>query len=486
MAQFYARLRAMMLVIDFASWRWLAITTGVMVYMSFENSVKLHVPPGYDYYVLAGIVLLFYIMIDHGLGEALGRYVRGRKLTVSEEARQNHKRLLNYIFIFLLVRLLASALSSVWSGGEIGDLTTEDFDPTLFTSAVAERDSTEAARISSTEAEMAQLRNSEEQRLEQVAIDCAAETRKQYNSGTKSQREMWDCCRNFYENLQPSSKYYKTNKAFYERMLAAEAKCLEMEQAERAKTTNAETLYYAVSSDNSGGSYVDTLSMIAGGTARGLQVKEQRRTRMVIISDFLALILGVFSRIKIIHIDIVTDRKPDPRSISDVMARAMEKVRQRVLSFLEELFGVDLDGNGEVGSVDNRLTKGSYRPIAESMTSGHRSTAHEPPSLSPKQPMGFFSKQAPENEAHSIVATSSYNDLSEEDRQREAKLLLSHYRDHMSKQSAVMKNPGYTESTRIASVARHQDEIDFAVNRLKKLGYKPDLIKNVYQLVPLG
>lgn len=191
-AQGLAKYRAMVWAVDFFSWKWLAVTTGVMVYSAFYGSVTTYFSPAMAHWVLAGIVLFFYMIIDQGIAETLGRIMKGPVEDAGQDERafRAHKKLMHMMVLFLIIRLFATGLSSLWAGGEIGDMTTDDFNPTTYTTAAAMRDSTDRSRMGMATTELQQLRGTEAQRLAAAEAKGKAEVAAAVRTGNPSQQEM--------------------------------------------------------------------------------------------------------------------------------------------------------------------------------------------------------------------------------------------------------------------------------------------------------
>ncbi|MEL6968810.1 MAG: hypothetical protein AAFO02_01470 [Bacteroidota bacterium] len=391
LAQDYAGIRVVMILVDFASWKWLAATTAIMVYGSFYNSVSNWIiSPGWQMAVLLLIVGVFYLVIDHGLPETLERFIRGKK-TVDQHTQvvKAHKRLLSLFILLFVVRLFASGLSSIWAGGEIGDLTTEDFSGDKYIASAALRDSTDNARLSVATTELQDLRGTLEERLAQARARGEKEIAAALKTGNQSQREMWKKRPSFF-SPPPQNQYYPQNKAFADRMHEAEANADSYIQEEKNKNSRAEDLVYGVSTDTTSGQYLASLGNAADAERSKLEIKESRRKRLVVISDLLAILFGLLARGIRINIDEVTGRKPNPKSLSYIMASAIEEFRVWLLELLESFLGIDIDGNGTIGSATNRINQQRRIGFQMATNTENPSSSQEPPPPTATNPIGYF------------------------------------------------------------------------------------------------
>jgi len=474
LAQQYASIKMMIKAVDLASWKWLAITTGVMVYSSFQNSVLSWVSPTLAPWVLACIVVIFYLVIDHGLPESLERFMKGRKsLDQHKEVYNSHKRLLSLILIFFIVRIFATGLSSVWSGGEIGDLTTEDFNTEKYTTAAQHRDSMANAKLSSTESELAALRASEEERISTAEAKGNAEIRAAIKTGNQSQRDMWAKNPGFFDAI-PRNKWYKGNKAFADRVHAAQANKQRYIDEERSKTSGAQELFYAVSSDTTSGTYLASLGLAANAELNKLQGQESKRTNMIIISDILALIFGLMCRGIKVSIEKVTGEQINQKSFSYMVAKAMENIRVFILEVFESLLGLDLDGNGKTGQVDNRMTGNVITGFQPSSGAGAEVTT---PSPSSRNPIGFihYTPSPDQKPQHNSVATCSNTRIAtptEEELSNNLQMCLSYFKDAKRNWQSWESNPNVSERAKLKNQAKWQDQMIYAQTKLKALGYE--------------
>lgn len=490
LVQFFARFRAAMIFTDFVSWKWLAVTTGVMVYSSFQNSVSLYFNEWQAMLVLIGICMAFYGIVDHGLADTYSTWIKGRELRKEEQAIQQHSRILNYIFLFLFLRIFATTLSSVWSGGEIGDMTTKDFDPTVYTSAQAKRDSTENSKLNAASLERDKMRNSEEERLAIAESECNKRLRNALRTGNQSQRDMWKSNAGFFDNI-PRNKWYRGNKAFADRMHAAQAACGSLKQAEVDKTANAEQLYYAVSQDTSAGAYLSALGVAASQEQVKLKQQEAKRTNMVIIVDLIAVIVGLFARYILIKIEMVTGNTENPKTFAYFLSTFMEQCRVSILEFLEEITGLDLDKNGQVGQVTNRMRGGGSKSSNGNYFSrpSNAYTDDRTPTLSTNHSEGsLLARLSTGATTIKSLATPSYAPGSNNELNEYKNRWLSHWKQYNSLIHAVnAPSSGYKDPTSKANkLQEYQTERTLAAEQLREAGFIVDKKGNRYVLVPVA
>lgn len=490
-AQGLAKYRAMVWAVDFFSWKWLAVTTGVMVYSAFYGSVTAYFSPAMAHWVLAGIVLFFYMIIDQGIAETLGRIIKGPVQDAGQDERafRAHKKLMHMMVLFLIIRLFATGLSSLWAGGEIGDLTTDDFNPTTYTTAAAMRDSTDRSRMGMATTELQQLRATEAQRLAAAEAKGKAEVAAAVRTGNPSQQEMWR--RNpGYFSPPPRNQWYPPNKAFADRIHAAQANAERYIAEEKARTQQAEALYYNVTADTTAATYLASLGLAANSERQHLEIREQRRTRLIIIVDVLAVIFGLLARFQLINIDIATNRQTDEKSIAYLLALAMERLRVWGLEMLESMLGLDIDGNGQTGTVTNRMTgqQIGFQLHSNVNQSAGGQAGHpemESPAPTPRRPIGFFSQPHASDSAESTVATSSYHSPHDE---IEAQVYKDAYANAKSKYDSWKNKQVVSEAARQnkeEKMAEHQAAMQYAREQLQAMGYDVRKVKGRFRLIEL-
>ncbi|MEL6356680.1 MAG: hypothetical protein AAFQ37_07080, partial [Bacteroidota bacterium] len=270
-------------------WQALAVTTGVMVYAAFSPVVQKHVPPNYQLYVLIAIILGIYFMVDHGLSPKIKAWFRNRH-EIKDTAKTSHeyrlqRSLLRVVFLFLLLRVAATALSSIWAGGEISQWTNQG-DPTEdFRAAVSEHDAANTHRIDATKSDYEALRKSEGDRVAQSAqkgdLEIAAAIRK----GNWHQREMYRTNPNFFNNLSPTSQWTPGNQEFIDRINKAKANKAAYIAEARGETRKAKDLYASAASTSNSNEFENAMSEAALLAIKLKDQRVKRHNRMVVWFD---------------------------------------------------------------------------------------------------------------------------------------------------------------------------------------------------------
>jgi hypothetical protein len=417
-------------------------------------------------------VAIFYLVIDHGLPETLERFIRGRKsLDQHQQVLKAHKKLLNLFILLFVVRLFATGLSSIWAGGEIGDMTTDDFNGDKYIASAALRDSTDNAKLSTATTELKELRNTEGQRVAAAEAKGKREIAAAVKTGNPSQQAMWKKNPGYF-NPPPRGQYYPQNKAFADRVHAAQANAERYVQEELGKTSGAQALLYNVSADTTSGQYLASLGSAADYERTKLEQTEGRRKNLVVISDVLAIIFGLFARGIKINLEEVTGQRNSPKNFSYIIAEAMENFRVWILELLESLLGVDLDGNGTVGTATNRMQQSNQ--IGFQMNGRNNTNAsYEEPTPTPRRPIGFFSPSSPAPDTSTpdvsqwppVATDTDYTKV-------EPSVLMLAYKEaksNMKKWEAKQNNGQGTTETNNRNIAKWQKKMEVIESRLREI-----------------
>lgn len=465
MIQRYANFRVSFWLVGQMCFAWLALTTGIMVYSAFNQGVMDMLGPAWHFMGIVIVVAFFHFIIDYGLPTSLKGYWRNKHQlkTTSSPTEDVHRYrvergFLRVVFWLLILRFLASGLSSYWSGGVIGDLATEDFNEDTFIQAVASIDSTTNARVSTFCAQYQQLLQSESARVKDATLKGDQLVESQILSGNPHQVSKYRKEPGFFYP-PPPNKYFDTNLAYGERIAEAEAKKESLIAAELDKTLSAKQACEGIAQQNTDSTKVAEIAAASSDKRHKLQKQEATNTRFVILSDFLAAFIGIIMIWLEVRIELVTGEERDNRSIAYYIYEGIRKIRRSAFETLEEALDLDLDRDGHIGAP------------------GKAATGSTPAEGS------LLAKLA--NKASS-VDTRSYTDSDEKEQELEAKVWLSHYRDAKSRKSAVSSHPGYTESSREEAIKQHDEEIAIALNKLRELGYEPKMIKRAWRLIPIS
>lgn len=139
-----------------------------------------------------------------------------------------------FFFILAVGRLCLSGGATVISAFFMGDDIVEDGDVAGVEELVKKRAENKAYIISSYDKDLSEARRTERQRIRDAERDGQRLIEAAVKSGTFHQQEMWRTNPGFFSSLQ-AGKYYKANKAYADRIFAAQSRAAAMVAEERAK-----------------------------------------------------------------------------------------------------------------------------------------------------------------------------------------------------------------------------------------------------------
>lgn len=350
-------------IIEWASFRFLAITTAVMagnVYYPFFTNNGMSPKAAMIMNLIA--IGITYLIIDHGLPSLL-RFVRKHKGSSDEKKR----KLIRMVGLFVTIRLLLTATSSWWAAAEISDMTVKD-DTQYYVDAKLKQDSLYSIRYNNAVSDKSSLVSSEDNRIQKAEIEKARLIRESVNQGSFHQKDMWKRNPNFFRSLNPKSKYYNSNKAFADKVFAAEAEGNALIQAERNKTSNARQ--FADQLTSTGDTLSSTLSTIAIKRQEQIDAKRARRKNLLWVIDVIATVFGVFAVTVRVRREDVAGVETNNRNLSHTLSKYTEKTKNDFLDWIEDILNIDIDGDGAIGAATMKKVDGYKDAVSTASTTG--------------------------------------------------------------------------------------------------------------------
>lgn len=391
--------RSSFVVVDFICWNALAVTTGAMVVGAAKHPLQQNFGENYYPIVLAVTVAAVYLMVDFGLSGRFKNWLRDRyDLRTSQQHNQVLRRVSWLILLFLLVRIFATGLSSIWAGGEISEVINSG-DPTqVYRNAIASNDSTTVMRLQTAQQEYDNLKHSENKRVTKATQEADQAIALAIAAGNPDQRRMFRENRNFFENLSPTSQWTPGNRKFYQGILNAEQQKRDAINSEQAKTQAAVAVLYATTTDTTATAFNNAMSKASTLALQRQQTRRNRHERMIIGFDIFSLFGGLFCSWIIVLIDVASGHQRDERNLSFLFGQLLHKLHCGFLDMVESLFGIDINGDGKIGlqsSNDRSSSEGSNYKYLGSDTESlkHEATTSPIPSAGPNikggNPIGF-------------------------------------------------------------------------------------------------
>lgn len=470
--QRFAPFRSSFALAKFICFSFLAITTGVMVYNAFQGPINRSLSPGMAGVALFGLVGGIFFLVDYGLAGRLSATLRNYDgLQVADKNYSAQKSLLGVIVVFLVLRLMATGLSSIWAGGEISDNLNKENVTDQYIDAALANDESQDLRITTAQAEADRLTGSEASRIEQATQKGDEEIARAIASGNPQQREMYRTNPAFFDNLNPNSQWTRGNERYIGRIRAAEANKEAYIRTERNATATAQALLYSTTADTTAGQFAAAMGISAVSAQNNLDLRRSRHRSMIIAFDWFCLFFGLLSVYLIHKIDVVTDRKPEERSFSYILSKYVDRKTAHFWDWLETALGVDLDGNGRIGSQQTLQ-------LAAAANTGKKSNTNTPQN---RRRIAFKQEETSgtDNGYDESLASPS-KDYQAQTRKMLIQTHLGAYKNLKSQYHAWQgeERKGKRQSTKDNAVRQQYEKLgamQFHIDRLNELGYQlPD------------
>lgn len=376
---------------NWAAWKFLAVTTGVMAYAMYTDQTSL---TGAFFWVGAVLTVgIAYLLIDLGLPAMWDWYIR----------QEDSDAFTKLVLLIILIRSAATLTTSWWASPELSAYTTSRPNTESFAAVLDERKDSHDKRLDLAEQQKTQLENSKAARIKAAKREGARLIANAVASGNDSQEKMWRENPAFYDNLNKTSPWYKQNKAFADRVHKAQAEAAALLQKEEAKTEQAIASFDQILRG-------DTTSAIMAAAFLTDQQEyittKSRRSNIYRFLDIFAFIGGILCTTAIAKRKKQLQLQVDERSFMSVIKRAIEHWSTQTLNWFEKFLGVDINGDGTIGGeqkIDESIHTSASDPVIEqiiakvvqSLKTGADTSLMQKPDPAPlsaehKKPIGFI------------------------------------------------------------------------------------------------
>lgn len=331
---------------EWASWKFLAITTAVMAYGLFDSFLSGKLDGTALIAARTAGIFLFYLMVDHGLSSTIRYLIRERRKVDGNPAK---KVFLNFLVLLIIFRVVATATTSIWAAPEVANVITEEGREREYLAEIGERDSLKTVREATTLSYLEKLEKTEKERVRVAEKQGAALVAAAINSGNRWQRDSYK--KEGFGWLNNPSNRDASDREYSRRIKAAQARAADLVAAEQSRTTEARQTFASAKQDTTGERIANLLATMAERERADYESTISRRTAYVWIFDIVAVFLGLFMSY------IRTQRKiaggePEPeKNLLFTLSVAVAKWQLDFLNWLESLLGVDINGDGTVGGV---------------------------------------------------------------------------------------------------------------------------------------
>ncbi len=343
----------------------LAATTALTAYKAFYQPIKEIAPSWVCDPAIGAVVLVIYFLVDHGLSSNIANYLRHKYSLkqLPKTQRRSQNGLLNFIFIMLLARIVATGTASIWAGDEIGAWMHQG-DPTAqYMEKIESNALLSNEKSGQAKEEYEKLQASEAERISLATRKGNDLISRAVKSGNIHQVSMYKSNPGFFFP-PPQGQYYASNKSYSDRISAAKIKAGAMIEAELATTQSAKALFYGVASDSTTASINQTLGKLAKMKADDAAKAQRRHTNIIKGLDWCFLFVGLFSTIIVVRIERATGEVHQEKDFGMLFYMMAAKWYYNLYAWMEDFLNIDLDGNGLIGQVDNPNELESNIPVA--------------------------------------------------------------------------------------------------------------------------
>lgn len=335
-----------------AAWKFLAITTSILFIGLGVQYANEHFP-GYEVWAATLAGLLGWGTIDYGLGPMVAYYFDNKgEAGAEKEANPAKYTLLRIMLVLVIVRSLASMTISFWAAGEVADMATSHTDPQTYIDAIQNQDDTKLAAITTAKAAMDKQTASERKRVQEAKKAGHAKVSAAINDGDTWQRKSYR--QNRFSWLESSANRDKKDKAYAASIRQARADSAALVQAELQRTQTAEQAYNALLSDKTTETAKRSIIGMSQHEQQLYQERKERRTTLLIFADIFFGILGWLCEYVQALMRQAGVRVIRKRTFPHVLREILVSWAEWFLAGLERLLKIDIDGNGDVGTVGKK------------------------------------------------------------------------------------------------------------------------------------
>lgn len=341
---------------NWASWKFLAATTAVFSFAMLGEFLSGYFSGTQFYFFLFIGTGMVYLIIDAGLSTMLKWMfkIKGTEMSKSE------KTFSHFIVLLLIFKVAATMTSSLWAAPEIADAITDNntekelIGHLLKTDSSQTRQEQEAAqrlyRLEATEADRIALAREEGQRLVDEAV----------RLGNHWQRSSFH--KIGFAWLLSADNDDTDDHDYAHRIQAAQATAMQLIEEARNRTIMAAANVGAVVSDSTYHAKSTLLTNIAADEHQAFKNKKQRRKGYIWIADIFATLLGLFCTFLLALREKAGGVPIRTKNVGAVVGAFIEKTHADFINALENMLGVDIDGDGKIGGGETAKTTVSNNP----------------------------------------------------------------------------------------------------------------------------
>ncbi len=454
--------------INWACWKFLAITTAVLSYQLTASFLQAHLPPQYLFWgQIIGITLIF-LLVDAGLQNMLAYYLKEKsRLSKADKAK---KAFLKSVFWLLFFRIVLTATSSWWAAPAASKFITTDNQANNYTNQIANLDQKDSIEYATASTLLATAQKNESQRIASAKSKAEAEKRKQINSGDQWQIDSYR--REGFSWICNKANPDKKDRDYCNRIKTAISEGKAAIEAEKQKVSLLESKLIGRSNPTRDSTKTALIALATSANDQYLS-ELSTNTNIIYIFDIAAVLLGILCTRLRVKRRIVASDYGENKSFLFTIGRAIEKAKIAAINKLEEMLEVDIDGNGVIGEPESDPPT---LPQDPSITLAQLQQLLQSNNITEKRTVvkGFgkendFSSNILTADNQNKVATSSY--LTE----LEIEYIKGAYRNANSNITSWNKKPDTNES-KAKNIKKYQDVKAMARKALEAKGIDPDTV----------
>lgn len=345
-----------------ASWTLLSITTAAFIMPIAHNALAAHLTGTWLYAATLLTAYITYLIIDFRQGALVTHVMKERHISRmlkekhGRDARyKDHKRYVNQVSTLLFVRLIVTVSLSIWASHQIVDNFTPESAETEI--LVMAQDNIHAQNAKETAALSAfqDLQKSEPERIEAAQNKGKRLVAAAVAAGTRWQRDSYRKLGfGWIENrVNPDRKDHSYAAA----IRAAQDQAAQLVEAERGRSGLAYSAVTGAQTDTTLTALNTALLAKANREQTKREAKVSNYTGYLYIADILAVILGLWvCKIRVQRMKAGGAIFEEGRNIFSTLAAAWKIRTDAALDELENLLGMDINGDGKIGT---QTTNGS-------------------------------------------------------------------------------------------------------------------------------
>ncbi|MCH2046630.1 MAG: hypothetical protein MK212_21110, partial [Saprospiraceae bacterium] len=331
-------------VVEWASWKFLAITTAVLAFSLFDSFLQAHVPHQYIMWGRAlGIVLIF-LLVDAGLDKMLAYHFKEKQLMKKDYNNSFKKQFLKSIGWLITIRILLTATSSLWAAPATSGLITKDNQASSYTNQISSLDRRDSLELVQATTLLNKLKINEQTRIANAENFAKSAFQKAYKLGDRYQRASYDkegygwiCNRvnrdpkdqKYCKQLKEATREGKDKIAYEKRRVS---------ELEASITLSPNPIRDSM-----------RLSLASLATSANQQYLRDfnNNKNIIYILDFFAVLLGIATtRLRVKRRLAAGDHQEGKKNLLFLLGQAGDKIKQNAINWIEDQIGLN-DNKGD-------------------------------------------------------------------------------------------------------------------------------------------